>query len=111
MRAIKFRAWSGDAMWLFTLSESRQFAEEELERWPLMQCTGLKDKNSVEIYKGDIIRLDNNLILTVSWEDDAFMLMYFGSPYSAVSYGAQNKRHWLEVIGNIYENPETVKAA
>jgi uncharacterized phage protein (TIGR01671 family) len=72
----------------------------------LMQYTGLKDKNGKEIYEGDVIvtRLnspDNNEeSLVVEFADGSFKLKkentYYYFPFLLN----------VEVIGNIYENPE-----
>ena len=55
MREIKFRAWINDNMFYFDIHTA------QYHRWNkgrLMQYTGLKDKNSKEIYEGDIIKDD-----------------------------------------------------
>lgn len=69
------------------------------------QFTGLKDKNGKEIYEGDIIRV-NGRNMEVFFKDG-----YFGwgqehdGKYSFDPFDGEE----VEVIGNIYENPELIK--
>jgi uncharacterized phage protein (TIGR01671 family) len=68
----------------------------------LMQYTGLKDKNGVEIYEGDVVSVDRHRG-AIAWDDSraAFTL---GTVQFAPTYPIASK--YLEVIGNIHENPE-----
>ena len=54
MREIKFRVWQTDheEMEYFDLFNAEQYAADG----PIMQYTGLKDKNGKEIYEGDIVK-------------------------------------------------------
>lgn len=85
----------------------------------LMQSTGLKDKNGVEIFEGDILQVGDgephvSNISTVTW--DTSEMAGFGLVIPDDGYG---KTQWLEfyadetnryrVIGNIYENPELLE--
>jgi uncharacterized phage protein (TIGR01671 family) len=83
---------------------------------PLMQCTGLKDKNGKLIYEGDIlIQKEENAGPTkklVIWEEDGG---YLGlkdlkkSFFGVVTF--HRFGYTYEVIGNIYENPELLEVS
>lgn len=68
-----------------------------------LQFTGLPDRNNVEIYEGDILKTDvraGNMKVIYFDTYASFMLEYKGLLYP-LNEGAD-----IEVIGNIYENPE-----
>jgi len=121
MRVIKFRAWDGRIM-IFCgkggyndfiieggeLSKFGEFSANERHTpdYPLMQFTGLLDKNGVEIYEGDILYWDGSIIGAVSFEYAEFIC--------GVGINARNLCNApindIAVIGNIYENPEFLEA-
>ena len=90
-----------------------------------MQYTGLKDKNGKEIYEGDILDYKTNYEpykCVIEWDDDLcscgccydehHSVGFVGRvlPGSKYGYSSLAKNYEaMEIIGNIYENPELLK--
>ena len=77
----------------------------------LMQSTGLKDKNGVDVYQGDIIRCTRGCPHEVIWLEEYGGIFFGGMPAWYLS-GLSNGYAWTgreEVIGNIYENSELLE--
>lgn len=124
MRELKFRIWSTVAKrWLCEDSQYLQMDGKKVHPAPwstlsfdvsdneytIQQYTGLKDINGKEIYEGDVIKgsganYDNeNFIGEVCYD--------FSYPCFAIKVSENEYRGFeeVEVIGNIYENPELLK--
>lgn len=146
MREIKFRAWDGDRMLpvnniLFNKTaesvstyglEPAIIIEASEDKYgervrltgadidtPLMQYIGLKDRNGVEIYEGDVVELKNYPDRSAAEHMQGIGAVEFSPAldlaYEAVkSNGNTMMLTWggtesIEVIGNIYENHELLE--
>lgn len=127
MRIIKFRAWTKDYddNWVmdyelpvactpgYRLNGLLKDSKSQI----FMQFTGLLDKNGKEIFEGDIVKWENDYsdgVATVIWANEE------DSPYPAFdleprvdeelnSFNALHFEGEIWVIGNIYEDKESLK--
>ena len=119
MRKIKFRAWDKENEKMMKVSslslENKEIAVREngtyhffrMQNLELMQYTEVKDKNGKEIYEGDIYHVgDKNIRYSVVWFDSGFE----GKQLRSTSYaGLKSWAKDIEILGNIYENPELLE--
>ena len=100
--------------------------ELKKDRFVLMQYTGLKDKNGVEIYEGDVVKIYQghsdwlDSAFEIMWKEGAFCMregnrervtsLIFYADGMQTNRGHRNIGQFIEVIGNVYQNPELLKA-
>ena len=113
MREIKFRIWDKERKEMINIGridiadgscKPTIFGNVFYDYWndvELMQYTGLKDKDGVEIYEGDIVETEDYYV--------GDRLMVKGTKQIIDDIRFCGKLLPCKVIGNVYENPELVE--
>ena len=130
MREIKFRAWDGELKEMIGPEEVLSCSFIGLNgEWlglsdllkgeggfELMQYTGLRDKNGVEIYEGDILKAVDGYtgLIVYRTESAQFVGFNIGKEFTEEEfdtlYTVNGSFNSAEVIGNRFENPELLEA-
>jgi len=115
MREIKFRAWDKEqkkmSFFVGIFHDLSIFnTNNNPKNFELMQFTGLKDKNGKEIYEGDIVEFIGHKNRVVSWtpDDHHYAGWYAIGGIRSLPIYSGKEPNTIEVIGNIYENPELI---
>lgn len=75
----------------------------------VMQFTGLKDKNGKEIYDFDLVKFQNKVYRLEIDFVYGLQLYPVREGFNQSSWGGNALISELEVMGNIYENPDLIK--
>ena len=136
MREIKFRAWDKRSKEMLDLTGYKMVGKNNiqlfyydedgcrttcttlLENIELIQYVGLKDKNGVEIYEGDIVKIkhfkSNYMGKVIFNKKTCGFEIWYNSVVGAYGEKATHKLNFaadieIEIIGNIYESPELLE--
>ena len=119
MREIKFRGFFKDDKEMFNFKHLNLDNFYKSNNVELMQYTGLKDKNGVEIYEGDIIKDSSNRLMTVEWDRRVGTSRFIFRVINTIGHikvgRFVNTHEWImpddndiEVVGNIYEHSHLI---
>jgi len=138
MRENKFRAWDKiKKRWYYASLQENGWTQhdtdleysDEVSDW--QQYTGLHDKNGKEIWEGDVVRVlypdwaskpkddprtleqylieEKCVVGHIIYNTPSFEIDFGIGKYGDRDFGRISGYSRIEVIGNIYENPELVK--
>jgi uncharacterized phage protein (TIGR01671 family) len=137
MREIKFRAWHAHYKEMVYFDNARVKKDQYQAAYlgalmdgdygsVLMQYTGLKDKNGVEVYEGDVVKVWNEdypeefQIGKVWWFSCYCPAFDIYTPNKKTGTGFESysdefnsftcPEYCFEVIGNIHQHPELIEA-
>lgn len=86
----------------------------EVEPSTICKCTGGKDKNSKLIYENDIAKDDKGNLYKAFWQDNHYQFSWMCVKSEKLPIGAKwnfdcFRGYEMEVIGNVFDNPELLE--
>lgn len=81
----------------FDMFSKPEYTGTEIIDYILMEYIGVLDKNDKEVYRYDIIKLNSGKLIAV---------MFFNGVFDPVCFYDSDQ---IEVVGNVFENPELLK--
>lgn len=132
MRTIKFRAWHTEEKKMYHDAQKAYdygcagdpdkcpvFAFGEIledSKYIAMQFTDLSDKNGVEIFEGDLVKIvsksgfhffgESNDAKEVHWDGCCFAVKDVCGSASLYFYVNHPEHYEVEIIGDIHQNPD-----
>lgn len=125
MREFKFKAWIEETETMIKEASLQHMIWQKVSTFPIkylrekiifLQYTGLKDKNGIEIYEGDVLGSGTEY-MEVAFRDGSFIVIH--DPSCRAEFEGECKTDILdkecvdiykfELVGNIYENKELLE--
>ena len=115
-KEIKIRVWNKIEKVMFSIGSNPNLTNYQTTIYELMQFTGLKDKNGKDIYERDIVRhiyfgQEKQAVAVVIFEGYEWKTVPKNRGKRMTSYEMwsdvmNEEGASVEIIGNIYENPD-----
>ena len=125
--SIKFRSWNESQNRFFYFKDGEYYLYDTCRKEDVIysdlfdwnnaeQYTGLKDKNDIEMYVGDVAKNANDILLEIYFDDSVLQFRQrvcnrknvesLGFTWQKNPTNLSLNYNWLIVIGNIHENKE-----
>lgn len=87
------------------------YCEDEVIPETIGQYTGLKDMNNKEIFEGDILKTEDNVISKIIYDEASFKCVFYHNDHLVNCLLDNLFIRMLKptIIGNIYNNPELIE--